>query len=133
MFCLVTVFSAIMPVCVLVCCAVWEHLNRHLARYHPSLLTKKMLSHPVQTPTFVICSSVVVATCPDLYSYRFSASHAAELDAIDAVQKKTFTGFNLAYKNQDYQMLVETFTEDCTFVPPGSGPIKGRDGEIYCI
>jgi len=55
----------------------------------------------------------------------------AELNAVDEAQKKTFTGFNLGYKNQDYGMLKDTFTEDCTFVSPGSGPIKGREGKIF--
>ena len=53
--------------------------------------------------------------------------HAATLDALDAEQEKTFTGI----RNQDFEMVKSTFTEDCTFIPPGSVPLKGRAGKDY--
>ncbi|XP_065888047.1 uncharacterized protein [Dysidea avara] len=48
----------------------------------------------------------------------------AELDALDAAQKKTV----VAFKDKDYDKFLETFVEDCTFVPNGSAPVKGRAG-----
>ncbi|XP_065888044.1 uncharacterized protein [Dysidea avara] len=47
----------------------------------------------------------------------------ADLDAVKEQQKKAVT----AFKNQDYDTLVKLHTEDSTFVPAGSKPIKGRE------
>ncbi|XP_065888049.1 uncharacterized protein [Dysidea avara] len=46
----------------------------------------------------------------------------ADLDAVNAMQKKTLA----AFKHHDIEAFVSTFTEDCTFMTPGSAVIKGR-------
>ncbi|XP_065888053.1 uncharacterized protein [Dysidea avara] len=46
----------------------------------------------------------------------------ANLDAIKEAQKKAVT----AYKDQDYNTILKLHTEDCTMIPPGSAPVKGR-------
>ena len=50
----------------------------------------------------------------------------ANLDAIKEAQKKAVT----AYKDQDYNTILKLHTEDCTMIPPGSAPVKGRAGEL---
>jgi len=50
---------------------------------------------------------------------------AAELDALEAAQKKTI----VAFKDKDYDKFLETFVEDCTFIPTGSAPVKGKAGK----
>ncbi|XP_065908092.1 uncharacterized protein [Dysidea avara] len=46
----------------------------------------------------------------------------AELDAMLESLKKTVA----AFIDQDFDALANLYTEDCTLVPPGSVPLKGR-------
>ncbi|XP_065907576.1 uncharacterized protein [Dysidea avara] len=44
---------------------------------------------------------------------------------IDAILESLKKGFAV-FKDQDFDTTAKLYTEDCTFIPPGSVPLKGR-------